>query len=111
MELSALEQSRLAVVGLERDHCCVHDLSWRCDLDGADAVHHVAQRLREHGYAYREVTSGGLIELRHPQRHTIVLVASTGRVQIRLDRLTPSEQREALAIALALEVATAAAAP
>lgn len=90
-----------AVTPLTIDVGCRNRMLWRCD---------VAPRLsacaadRILGAGAKDVGPAGIPALRmfeHPRLgHRIVYVARTSRVQLRLDALTPHDDREAAAQAL-----------
>lgn len=88
-------------VELERDPGCTRSLNWSCRFE-CPAPELVA-RLVARGI--RDLSRlAGLADLRLEQRHQLVVVPATGRVQLRLDVAVPRERRaeEALRVASAV---------
>lgn len=88
-------------VELEREPGCTRGLNWACRFT-CPAPALVAQ-LVAHGV--RDASRlPGLADLQLEQRHQLVVVPATGRVQLRLDVEVPRERRpdEALRVAAAV---------
>jgi hypothetical protein len=79
-------------------------LSWECAFSERNAGAQLVSALLAAGYA-DDSRCDWLRELRHSAGHIIVFVPRTGRVQIRLNYLTPAPEREPAANALAAELA------
>jgi hypothetical protein len=82
--------------GLEREHGCLGNLQWRCDLACGSDWEALFRGLGELGYRLR-CRLPFLVNLRHPEEHEIVVVPATGRVQLRVHYLTEAPRREAVA--------------
>jgi hypothetical protein len=82
------------IVAFSRDVGCRHDLLWRCDLAPRHAAGLVPALLAA---GFRDATPCAADRLRVLEQpgagHRIVVVARTGRVQVRLDALTPAHER------------------
>lgn len=87
---------------LSRDFGCRKNLLWRVDLEGVDVVQ-LAETLSAEGW--RERSSVPQVrDMESPAGHGVVLVPRTGRIQIRIHYLTPHEDREQAARAVAHEL-------
>lgn len=78
-----------------RDVGCRANLLWRCDLVRAERSAAFAQAVTTRGFAaVPEATRLGLAVFEERQTgHRLVVVLRTGRVQVRLDAMTPHETR------------------
>jgi len=83
-------------VKLEVEAGCVDLLKWRCDLEPGLDFEALTLDLRRHGLRAR-VFEPGLIVLDGEQGEQMVIVPRTGRVQIRVDLLTPKPERARVA--------------
>lgn len=91
----------LQFVRMEREHTCLRALTWRCTaLEAGFDVETMLSRLQRKGYADKS-TLPGLRVLEHPDRHTISVVESTQRIQIKIHYTVKAEHRVAHAAALA----------
>lgn len=94
-------------VHLEADHGCFRRLGWRCTVLGAaPPTAGAARALVARGYTDGS-RSPSLVELAHRARHRVVIVPATGRVLIRVDVDIPLDERVAVAVGVAEEVAAA----
>jgi hypothetical protein len=95
-------------VRIDADHACFRRLGWRCALvdAGLDPLG-AAPGMIALGYT-RVDRAAGLVELRHPRGHTVLLVARSKRIQLRLDVETPADERVATAVELAEALAESA---
>lgn len=91
-------------LAVEREPGCCGELEWRVEVPAATDLEAAAQRLMALGYEPR-CQAPGLHVLRHPQRHEIVLVTRTLRVQLRVYFHTPEAARTAAAQLLAGDLA------
>lgn len=81
--------------GLARDIGCRADLLWRCDLlDAAQTAAWVELATAAEFSSVPGSSRLGVAVFEDPQSgHRIVVVLRTGRVQIRLDAMTPKAKR------------------
>ena len=88
--------------GFARDIGCRADLLWRCDLlDGSQTAAWVELATAAEFTSVPGSSRLGVAVFEDPQSgHRIVAVLRTGRVQIRLDAMTPKAQRVSQARAL-----------
>lgn len=92
------ERWRDGAVEIERDHGCFRGLSWRTEI-APGAGEALRQRL---AIAWQDVTRDArLIAMRTDHGDHVIVVAATGRVQVRLDLAVPPEQRAPRALELA----------
>lgn len=84
-------------------HSCHRHLIWDCSITAREDVSSLVRMLPTLGYS-DESHSDLVCELRHPLGHLIVLLPSTGRLQIRLHYCTPFESRAPAAESVANEL-------
>jgi hypothetical protein len=83
-------------VRISAGHSCFRGLTWDCELTPSASLLVVIQNLLDEGFV-DESRSTRVRELLHPGEHRVVLIPSTGRVQLRLHYLTPLEERKTVA--------------
>jgi hypothetical protein len=85
-------------ITIERDQSCFRNLTWRVDIARVDPT-----RLRAAlATAMEDQTRDErLLVFRSPAGHHVLVVAVTGRIQLRLVHDSDSDARPALALALA----------
>lgn len=83
---------------------CSGRLSWRLDLPRSAPYSRIYHRLELRGYRGR-CHQPFLQVLRTIEGHEIVLVPTTGRVQLRIYHLTPATERQRVVITLAGDLA------
>ena len=99
-----------AALMLSLEPGCIRGLKWRLDVP-PDRLYmeRVARQLLSIGF--REATpgfsQGGFLSFRSPLGHDILCVPRTGRIQIRLDRLTQERDRHTVAREIATVVESA----
>jgi hypothetical protein len=85
-------------ITIERDQSCFRNLTWRIDIAGLDP----ARFRRALAAAMEDQTRDErLLVFRSPAGHHVLVVAVTGRIQLRLVHDSDSDARPALALALA----------
>ena len=82
---------------LSRDPSCMKDLAWRTDL-APEWIEPLVERLLEGDF--RLASRGPIVVLDTTDGHRVVLVPRTGRVQIRIGYVVPSEERATAAAAV-----------
>ncbi len=85
---------------------CCGQLNWRLDLPADSDFDRLQRELELIGYR-AACHHAFLIVLRHPDRHEIAIVPRTGRVQVRVDRMTAQGERATVADGLVADLATA----
>lgn len=91
-------------------HSCFRGLTWDCEVAPGAGLGDTIARLVDQGFV-DESRSSRVRELLHPDEHRVILIPSTGRVQLRLHYLTPFAERGAVAQDLADLLARAMATP
>lgn len=81
---------------LQRDHSCMKHLAFRMDLRSPSLAEVFRTIALELGFV-EEVPIPGLSKLCSPEGHEILLVARTGRAQLRVSYMTPHERRRHVA--------------
>ncbi len=87
-------------------NCCHRLLSWDYELQDRDSALRLAQRLPDSGFSDESRVSV-VLEFCSPEGHNVVLVPSTGRIQIRIHYLTPLDQRESAALRVEQQLTSA----
>ncbi len=85
---------------------CCGQLNWRLDLPVDSDFDRLRQQLESVGYR-AACRHSFLVVLRHREGHEIAIVPRTGRVQLRVDRLTAEGERATVAAGIAGDLATA----
>jgi len=84
-------------------HGCHRLLSWECALEQIEVAQQIADCLPRAGF--RDTSQFPRVrEFVNPHGHSVVVVPSTGRVQLRIHYLTPLPQRESSARLLASQI-------
>lgn len=85
-----------AEVQIRAGHSCYRGLTWDCELTPRKSVDLIIAHLLSLGF--KDESRGARVrELAHPEGHRVILIPSTGRVQLRLHYLTPPEKRREVA--------------
>lgn len=95
-----------AVLGLRLSQSCYRRLTWECELLEPSKAASLSEKLRALGYC-DESRFSWVHELARPDGHHVIIVPRTGRIQIRIHYLTPFAQRQACALGVAREIASA----
>jgi hypothetical protein len=82
-------------------HSCYRQLTWECLFEPPAAATTIIEQLLARGFI-DDSHSALVRELLHPEEHRIVIIPSTGRVQLRLHYLTPQNERGTVAQGFAL---------
>lgn len=85
-----------AEVQIRAGHSCYRGLTWDCELTPRTSVAAIIDHLLASGFV-DESRAPRVRELVHPDAHRVVLIPSTGRVQLRLHYLTPPDERREVA--------------
>lgn len=88
----ALEEPGRIRLALTREVTCIRSLAWRCDLPAATPWRALAGELVAAGLHPR-ATSGGLFRFGAATGDEVVMVAGTGRVQLRVHYTVPIHER------------------
>jgi hypothetical protein len=83
-------------VRIRRAHSCFRAMTWDCELTPAQSLPSIISNLLSVGFV-DESRSALVRELLHPDEHRVVIIPTTGRVQLRLHYLTPQEERQQIA--------------
>jgi hypothetical protein len=83
-------------VSISVGHACFRGLTWECELTPPGSLVGIIESLLNEGFM-DESRSPRVRELLHPGEHRVVLIPSTGRVQLRLHYLTPQAERKTVA--------------
>lgn len=86
------------LASLQRDHTCVQNMNWRCDVPPG-AVDRLLAALLAAGFV-RQPGPDALPALLSPDHHRVLVVRRTGRVQLRIDYVIPPHERRHAAEAL-----------
>jgi len=81
---------------LERDHSCMRSLAFRMDLTHPESSAAFTSIALELGFALEQPIAG-LSKLVAPEGHELLLVRSTGRVQLRVSYLVAQDRRRHVA--------------
>jgi hypothetical protein len=84
------------LVQVSAGHSCYRQLTWECIFEPPAAVTTLIEQLLHRGFV-DESHSPLVRELLHPEQHRLIIIPTTGRVQLRLHYLTPKTQRETVA--------------
>jgi len=102
-----VRSGRDSLLGLRRDHGCVRDLMWRCDLPDETGLDAFVRALEHAGFRLDD--PGPLLRiLRRPDGDAIVIVPRTRRVQVRVGFAVPMAERAHRAGEIAAVIARAA---
>mgnify|MGYP001358334095 CR=1 FL=1 len=80
---------------LRLDNSCRENLSWRSDVPPRLTVDAVVEALEDRGFSLTAERAGLVTLVEDATRHNIIMVRSTGRLQVRLHYVTAQAQREA----------------
>lgn len=83
-------------VHIRAGHSCFRGLTWDCELVPAGSLLVIIDHLLGQGFV-DESRGTRVRELVHPGEHRVILIPSTGRVQLRLHYLTPPAERNDVA--------------
>lgn len=83
-------------VQIRAGHSCFRGLTWDCEIAPVGSVTEIISHLLAQGFI-DESRGTQVRELVHPGEHRVVVIPSTGRVQLRLHYLTPPAERKAVA--------------
>jgi hypothetical protein len=78
---------------LTREVTCIHALAWRCDLPSTSNWPALAGELAAGGLIPR-ASPGGVFRFGSPTGDEVLLVAATGRVQLRVHYSVPQHARK-----------------
>lgn len=83
-------------LSLTREETCVRALAWRCDLPSETPWQALLLQLENAGFV-RQPPLGTLERVLTPERHELLFVTHSGRVQLRVHYSTPSAERRHVA--------------
>ncbi len=89
---------------------CIKGLKWRGDVPcDRSSIELMLRYLRSLGFheTSPDFAQGRFLSFASPAGHDVLLVPATGRIQIRLDRLTPESDRALVAKEVAVVLAKA----
>lgn len=78
---------------LERDHSCMRHFAYRMDLEGPAAVGDFVALARADGFSVASSPLPSLVKLVDACGNELLVVATTGRVQLRVAYTVPPEAR------------------
>jgi hypothetical protein len=83
----------LLSLALTREVTCIRSLAWRCDLPITTDWSALGRELTAAGLAPR-ATLGGLLRFESASKAEVLLVATSGRVQLRVHYTVPQPERK-----------------